>query len=176
MVCLRTLPVAEISGTEVWGDLVALPVFKTGVGLNKVPGGFDSHPPPPIFRTRALNMFKRIPQPPVNPALRSLERHDFWPGLVVVMAGVVVAFCGARHMTGVDTVEQNAATEIQLVKAFSSGGVQYASEQAPPPPPNLEGVANPAEALDRWAKKQANVVSPAWKIRVDLGAKAACPT
>ena len=48
MVCLRTLPVAEISGTEVWGDLVALPVFKTGVGLNKVPGGFDSHPPPPI--------------------------------------------------------------------------------------------------------------------------------
>ncbi len=33
---------------EVWGDLVALLVFKTSVGLNKVPGGFDSHPPPPI--------------------------------------------------------------------------------------------------------------------------------
>ena len=35
---------------EVWGDLVALLVFKTSVGLNKVPGGFDSHPPPPFFR------------------------------------------------------------------------------------------------------------------------------
>ena len=33
---------------EVSGDLVALLVFKTSVGLNKVPGGFDSHPPPPI--------------------------------------------------------------------------------------------------------------------------------
>jgi hypothetical protein len=36
-------PVPEVSG-----DLVALLVFKTSVGLNKVPGGFDSHPPPPI--------------------------------------------------------------------------------------------------------------------------------
>jgi hypothetical protein len=25
-------------------------VFKTMVGLNKVPGGFDSHAPPPIYR------------------------------------------------------------------------------------------------------------------------------
>ena len=25
--------------------------------------------------------------------------------------------------------------------------------------------------MDRWAKQQANVVSPAWKIRVDVGAK-----
>ena len=35
---------------EVWGGLVALLVFKTSVGLNKVPGGFDSHPPPPNSR------------------------------------------------------------------------------------------------------------------------------
>ena len=38
---------------EVWGDLVALLVFKTSVGLKQVPGGFDSHPPPPIFQSRA---------------------------------------------------------------------------------------------------------------------------
>ena len=121
-------------------------------------------------------MFKRVPQPPVNPALRSLERHDFWPGFVATLAGLAVVFCGARHLTNVDTTDGNSAWETQLVKAFSSGGVQFASEQAPPPPPNLEGVANPAEALDRWAKNQANVQPPAWKIRVDLGAKAACPT
>ena len=38
-----------ILGPEVTGGLVAPPVFKTGVGLNKVPGGFDSHSPPPQF-------------------------------------------------------------------------------------------------------------------------------
>ena len=119
----------------------------------------------------------RVPQPPVNPALRSQEAHDFWPGFVVVLAGVVVAFCGARHLTGVDTVDGNVATEIQLVKAFSSGGLQYPKQAAPPPPPpNLDNVADPDEALERWAKQQANVQPPAWKLRVDLGAQAACPT
>ena len=29
-------------------------VFKTMVGLNKVPGGFDSHPPPPIHNEPQL--------------------------------------------------------------------------------------------------------------------------
>ncbi|HUC84259.1 MAG TPA: hypothetical protein VL970_03630 [Candidatus Acidoferrales bacterium] len=118
----------------------------------------------------------RVPQPPVNPAARAQERHDFWPGLVAALAGVAVLFCGARHLTGVDTADGGAAWETQLVKAFASGGVQYASEQPAPPPPNLEGVANPAEVLDRWARQQAKAQPPAWKIRVDLGAKAACPT
>ena len=31
---------------EATGVLVASLVFKTSVGLNKVPGGFDSHSPP----------------------------------------------------------------------------------------------------------------------------------
>ena len=31
---------------EATGSLVAPLVFKTSVGLNKVPGGFDSHSPP----------------------------------------------------------------------------------------------------------------------------------
>ena len=121
-------------------------------------------------------MLKRIPQPPMNPALRAREGHDFWPGFVVVLAGVIVVFCGARHLTGVDTVDGNTATEIQLVKAFSSGGLQYPGQVAPPPPPNLDEVADPGAALERWAKQQANIQPPAWKIRVDLGAQAACPT
>jgi hypothetical protein len=118
----------------------------------------------------------RVPQPPVNAALRPLERHDFWPGFVVTLTGLVVLLCGARHLTNVDTADGSTAWETQLVKAFSSGGLQYADQQVPPPPPNLEGVANPAEALDRWAKEQANRQPTAWKIRVDIGAKAACPT
>jgi hypothetical protein len=127
-----------------------------------------------------LNVFyhpmNRVPQPPVNPAARPLERHDFWPGVVVALAGAAVLFCGARHITTVDTVDGSTAWETQLVKAFSAGGVQYASRQPAPPPPKLEGLANPGEALDRWAKQQANAQPASWKIRVDLGAKAACPT
>jgi len=30
---------------------------------------------------------KRVPQPPVNPGARALERHDFWPGFVAALAG-----------------------------------------------------------------------------------------
>ena len=37
---------------EVSGGLVALLVFKTSVGLNKVPGGFDSHSPPSGIKRR----------------------------------------------------------------------------------------------------------------------------
>ncbi len=85
-------------------------------------------------------------------------------------------FCGARHLTGVETADGSTAWETQLVGAFSSAGLQYAADQAPPPPPNLDGVANPAEVLDRWAKQTAKAQPPAWRIRVDLGAKAACPT
>jgi hypothetical protein len=121
-------------------------------------------------------MFKRVPQPPVNRSLREREGHDFWPGFVVALTGAMVAFCGARHLTNVDTADGNTAWEIQLVKAFSCGGLQYPDQVAPTPPPKLDDAANPGEALDRWAKQQANVQPPAWKIRVDVGAKTPCPT
>ena len=119
---------------------------------------------------------RRIPQPPVNPAARARERHDFWPGFVAVLVGAVVVFCGARHLTGVGTSDGNTAWETQLVKAFSSGGVQYASELTPPPPPDLNNTPNPAEAMDRWAKQLANAQPPTWKIRVDVNAQTPCPT
>lgn len=155
---------------------MALLVFKTSVGLNKAPGGFDSHPPPPISPTRSFRMFKRVSQPPVNPATRDVEHHDFWPGFVAVVAGGALTLCGARHLTSVDTAAGDTASEIQLIKAFSSSGLQYADQLAPPPPPKLEDAAAEAEALDRWAKQQANATPPTWKVRVDTAAAAPCPT
>jgi hypothetical protein len=119
---------------------------------------------------------KRIPQPPVEPALRDGEHHDFWTGFIVVLIGGVLAFGGARHLTGVDTVGGSTASEIQLVKAFSSSGVQYASQLVAPAPPKLDDPAAEAEALDRWAKQQANAAPPKWKVRVDTDAKTPCPT
>ena len=122
-----------------------------------------------------IEPMKRVPQPSVNPALRDVERHDFWPGSVAVAIGIALAFCGVRHLTALETVTGNTASEIQLVKAFSSSGVEYASELTPPPPPNLPDPIAQAEALDRWAKQQANP-TPNWKIRVDTAAAAPCPT
>lgn len=112
----------------------------------------------------------------MNRELRDLERHSFWPGFVVALAGLAVAFGGVRHLTRVDTVDGNVANETQLIKAFSSAGLQYASEWTPPPPPKLSDAAAEAEALDRWAKQQANLQPPAWKVRVDTAAAAPCPT
>jgi hypothetical protein len=118
----------------------------------------------------------RIPQPPVNPALRDREQHDFWPGFIAALIGIILVYCGARHLTNVDTVEGTTAWETQLVKAFSSGGLQYPSQVAPAPPPKVEDPAAAAEALDRWAKEQANATPLSWKVRVDTGAKNPCPT
>lgn len=121
-------------------------------------------------------MFKRIPQPPLNPALRDTEKHRFWPAFTVVTAGALLVLCGARHVTSIETTDGNSAWETQLVKAFSSGGLQYPQQVASPPPPNLEDPAAMAAALDRWAKKNASAPAPSWKVRIDTSAATPCPT
>ena len=141
------------------------------VGLNKVPGGFDSHPSPPIHAFRGLSM-RRVPQPPVNPASREVERHDFWPGFIAALIGVILTFCGARHLTAVDTVDGGSAWETQLVKAFAFDGLQYPDQVVPPPPPS----GDDPEALERWAKQTRETAAPTWKVRVDTAAKTPCPT
>ena len=71
---------------------------------------------------------QRIPQPPVNPALRDVERHDFWLGFIAALIGIILTFCGARHLTAVDTVDGANAYETQLIRAFAFDGLQYAAE------------------------------------------------
>lgn len=117
-------------------------------------------------------MLKRVPQPPINPAARERERHDFWPGFVAVLLGLALTFCGARHLTGVETVDGGTASETQLIKAYSFDGLQYADNMAPPPPPK----GDDPEALDRWARQSAEAQKPTWKVRVDTAAKTPCPT
>lgn len=122
-------------------------------------------------------MLKRVPQPPVNPALRDREHHEFWPGFIVGLIGVILFACGVQHLTGVDTVDGGTAWETQLTKAFSSGGLRYPGKtETPPPPPEPNDSNAAADALERWARLQANTPSPAWKVRVDTAAKTPCPT
>ena len=122
-------------------------------------------------------MLQRVPQPPIQPALRDLEHHDFWLGFVVVVIGAVLTFCGARHVTTVDTVDGGAAWETQLVKAFSTGGLRYPdAATTAPPPPDTDNPAATAEAMERWAKSEATAKTPTWHVRVDTGANTPCPT
>jgi hypothetical protein len=121
-------------------------------------------------------MRKRVPQPPLNPAARDAERHDFWPGFIVCCIGGILAFAGLKHLTGIETVEGGAAREIQLVKAFASGGLQFPKHVPPPPPPRMDDPGAAAQALDRWARENSAAKRPSWKVRVDTGAKTPCPT
>jgi hypothetical protein len=114
-------------------------------------------------------MIRRVPQPPLNPALRGREQHDFWAGFVVVLIGLLLVVCGAKHLTAVETSDGGTASETQLVKALSFGGLQFPEQVAPPPPPRS---GDPA-ALVQWAQKNP---APKWKVRVDTAAAAPCPT
>ena len=40
---------------------------------------------------------RRVPQPPLDPALRDSERHDFWPGFIAALVGIILLFCGAVY-------------------------------------------------------------------------------
>jgi len=112
----------------------------------------------------------------MNPALRDVEHHDFWPGFIAAVAAAVLLFCGARHLTAIETVDGSTAWETQLVKAYSSGGLQYPQQISPPPPPKLDDPAAAAAALERWQRQNAHPVAPSWKVRVDTAAKTPCPT
>ena len=115
---------------------------------------------------------RRVDQPPVNPALRDLERRDFWPGFVATLIGVVLVFCGGRHLTDVDTVEGGNAWETQLVRAFAFGGLQFADQLKPPPPPRDDD----PEAMERWLRENRSAEALTWRVRVDTAARTPCPT
>lgn len=117
-------------------------------------------------------MPKPVPQPAINRASRPVERHGFWTGLAIALALALLALCGARHLTAIETVEGGNAWETQLVKAFTASGLQFPEQVAPPPPPK----GGDPIALERWAKQNAQSSPPTWKVRVDTAASAPCPT
>ena len=121
---------------------------------------------------RHFSRLKLIPQPPINPAARDREQHDFWPGFIFALIGLLVIFCGARHMTGIDTTDGNSAWEMQLVKSFTSGGLEYSmpgsfAESPPPDDPAAE-----AKAAEQMSKPKSGKLT----YRVNVGAQTPCPT
>ena len=120
-------------------------------------------------------MRERVKQPAIQPALRDRERHDFWPGLVCALIGLILLVSGARHLTGVETTGGETAWETELVKAFSNGGVQQVDTTVRPKRPEIPhppGAFLPPEP----PPPEAPTDGPRWAIKVNLGATGGCPT
>jgi hypothetical protein len=117
---------------------------------------------------------KKVPQPPIQREARDPERHSFWPGSAAVLIGLAVLVCGARHITSVETTEGDAVREAQLVKAFSSGGIQYVDLSVPAPPPDVTDPVAMAQYLERLDRQA--LAGPKWKVKVNAGANTPCPT
>jgi hypothetical protein len=117
---------------------------------------------------------QRVTQPPVHPFLRDSERHDFWPGFILALIAGILLFCGARHVTGVETQDGNSALEFQLVRAFTSGGLEFAEPGPPPDPTSFNSPDEAAVAMDRAARAEA--LSLKARYHVNTGAATPCPT
>ncbi len=119
-------------------------------------------------------MRRRVRQPAIQPALRDPERHDFWPGFICALIGLIVMFVGARHLTGVETTDGGSAWETQLIKAFSSGGIEIGIPAPKPAAVGPDGLPEPAVAPEPEPREpEPGLLS---KVRVNLGAKTPCPT
>ncbi len=118
------------------------------------------------------SMRRHVAQPPIDPASRDPEQHEFWPGFVFAVLGLLLAACGVTHLTAINTQAGDSGSELQLIKAFSSGGLEYV--QPAPPRAAPDDPAAAAAELDRYEAQQA--AHPARKLRINTGASTPCPT
>ena len=92
----------------------------------------------------------------------------------MTLVSVVILFCGATRRTEVATQSGESASEIQLMKAFASGGLHYTQPYALPDPSILDDPVRAAAAFERL--QQRNRKLDKIKYRVEVGATTPCPT
>jgi hypothetical protein len=110
----------------------------------------------------------------VNRFLRNQEHHDFWPGAVVAAIALSLLFSGARHFTGVQTHEGSSAGEVELIKAFARGGLEF---HQPSTALDAATLADPALAAAAMDKAAAAAKLPLReRYRVNTSAVDPCPT
>jgi hypothetical protein len=121
-----------------------------------------------------MRYVQRIAQPDVQRFSRSLEQRDGWVGLALVLTSVALLICGARHLTGLSTTDGETASERQLVKAFSSGGLHASNPAAMPAPSVLNDSDQRAAAFDKFQRRDRSLDKLTY--RVDTTATTPCPT
>ena len=112
----------------------------------------------------------------MNPRQRATERHEFWPGFIVGIMGLLVLVCGAGHATRIETTEGGTAWEWELVRAFTSGGLQAVDMQEPPDPSVYTDPGRMAQAMEQWERTRTGSGSAGLKYRVNPNAQTPCPT
>ena len=119
-------------------------------------------------------MARRIKQPPIVASARASEAREPWAGLAVGILALTLGLCGVTHMTEVNTLTGSGASERQLIKAFSSGGLRYSDAMAMPDPSVLNDPVRSAVAFERLQQRKHH--GPRITYRVDAGATTPCPT
>jgi hypothetical protein len=162
---------------------LALLVFKTSVGLETVPGGFDSHPPPPCSTESCVLVGNldnppmhrpRIPQPPIAPLKRDTEDRDFWPAFAVALAAVFLLYAGTNHRTSLMTQDGDSASAMELIRSFATGGLHFEVPSLTLDPALIDDPMQAAVAMDH-AAAQADLPLRA-RYRVNTGTADPCPT
>ncbi len=119
-------------------------------------------------------MRPRVVQPRINPSARSAETRDWWSGLALICVALLFLVCGVTHITGIDTLGGTSASEWQLMKAFSNGGLRYSDALAVRDPSILN---DPVRSIPSFEQRQQHPRNlPRLTYRVDAGATTPCPT
>jgi hypothetical protein len=121
-------------------------------------------------------MHKRVGQPPICRESRPSERRSYGAGLVAATLGFGLVLVGFGRMTGVETVTGDPAREAEINRAIAHGGVVRIP--APPPSTLTPGIDGPG-----WPQLDPGSIPPSMTstsvkpgLKIDLRAKAACPT
>jgi hypothetical protein len=121
----------------------------------------------------------RIPQPPINPQTRRREVHGLVPGVIVVVIGVLMCGFGSLRLTDVEQMDESLVLEPEINLAMAHGGIRDGLKQ---PPASVGAPALPPELTDANNPNvpEPLIVAPTatgkTRFRIDLSAKAACPT
>ena len=118
----------------------------------------------------------RAPQPPIDRYRRSVEAHDFWVGAVVAVIGILVLAGGLVRVTGLETLDGDAAWETQLVRAFAVGGLKYTLPAAPTSDRFGQASTLGPRSPDGPDSQPGIAQTRRARVRVDTGATTPCPT
>ena len=114
----------------------------------------------------------KIPQPPIQPFNRDREVHSWYAGMILGVLGLLLAGYGFLRATDVETVQGGLARETEVNMALAHGGVKDADKAPPPLPPEMQNWTDPNQP----PPPPPPILTGISRLRIDLSAKAACPT
>jgi hypothetical protein len=118
-------------------------------------------------------MADQVEQPAQTQASRNVGGRGFGPGFVLIVLGLALGVWGIARLTKAETVDGGKASERQLTKAFTSGGLEPVE---PKPPPGVQDPSLPPWLPPDVRPPPPKAKTPKHKFRVNTGATAACKT